>query len=600
MAEKIKKRSEIPEEYKWKLSHIYESDSQWEAAFAKLKGLLADISAFRGHLGDSSNSLYEGLELAASIERLFDNIIVYAHMSSHQDTSDSHFQALADRADSLGVEASGSLSFMTPEILEMDDAVLKQYLKEDERLSLFRRRLDEIRRMKPHVLSSEQEQLLAMTGELTNSPETIFSMITNADMKFPSVIDENGHEVELSNGRFVSLLESPNREFRKRVFDTFYTTYEKQSNTFAATLSANVKANLFISRSRHYDSPREASLFSDNVAVSVYDSLIETIHQNLPLMHRYVALRKRMLQVEELHLYDIYTPIVNDAEMKIGYNEAVRMVEAGLTALGEQYLKDLHLGLTSGWIDIYENEGKRSGAYSWGSYDSHPYVFLNHTDTLDSMFTLAHEMGHAMHSYYSNKNQPYVDSQYKIFVAEVASTLNEALVMNYLLQKTSDKKQKLYLLNRYMDNFRGTVFRQTMFAEFEKIIHEKAASGESLTCDVLSAVYHDLNVLYFGSDMVIDKHIDMEWARIPHFYSSFYVYKYATGFSAATSLSKGLLENNKTALPKYLQFLRSGGSDYPLELLKKAGVDMTTPAPVQEALEVFKQLLDEFEALLQE
>lgn len=597
---KTPKRNEIPEEYKWKLSHMYSDNESWEKDFSSLKEMLPKVSALCGKLSDSSESLLSCLQLSSSIERLYEKVLVYAHMSSHQDTADSLYQGYVDRVDSLGVEISSTLSYIVPEILSIPDETLNSFLIENKSLELYRRQLSEIIRTKPHVLSSSEEQLLAMAGEMKNSPDTIFSMITNADMKFPSIKADDGSDIEITNGRFISLLENSDRKIRKDAFEAYYSSFQKQNNTLAATLNANIKANLFYSRARKYSSARESFLFSDNVKEEVYDNLIDTIHKNMHLMHRYVSLRKQMLELDELHMYDIYTPIVKDISMDIPYAKAVETVEKGLEVMGEQYVKDLHTGLNSGWIDIYENEGKRSGAYSWGCYDSHPYVLLNHTNTLDSMFTLAHEMGHALHSFYSNKHRPYEDSHYTIFVAEVASTCNESLLMNYLLKTTTDKKQKLYLLNRYMDNFRTTVYRQTMFGEFEKLIHAKAEAGEPLTCDALCSIYRELNVKYYGPDIVIDEQIDLEWARIPHFYSSFYVYKYATGFSAAVSLSKGILSGDKNKLENYLKFLKSGGSDYPLELLKKAGVDMTTPAPIQEALNVFKDLLDEFEVLMNE
>lgn len=597
---RIPRRSEIEEKYKWKLSDIYSSDELWEKDFTKVKEMSLELSKYKGTLGNSADSLLNCLNSTSALERLYEKASVYAHMRSHQDTTDTHYQSLADRIESLGIEVSSAISYITPEILSISDEIIEAYIKNNDGLKLYKRHLNEIRRMKPHVLSAKEEQLMAMAGDLCQAPETIFSMISNADMKFPTIKDAEGKNIEVTNGRFVSLLESSDRRVRKDAFDAFYSTFEKQKNTLAATLSSNVKANLFNAKVRKYTSARESFLYQDNVSTEVYDNLINAIHENLHLMHRYVSLRKKMLKLDELHMYDIYTPMVKEASIEIPYEKAVDTVEKGLTALGETYMKDLHAGLTSGWIDVYENAGKRSGAYSWGCYDSHPYVFLNHNDTLDSTFTLAHEMGHAMHSFYSDANQPYIDAQYKIFVAEVASTCNESLLMHYLLKNTTDKKEKLYLLNHYMESFRGTIYRQTMFAEFEKIIHEKAEAGESLTSELLCLIYRELNIKYYGPDMFVDAYIDLEWARIPHFYSSFYVYKYATGFSAATYLSKQILDNGAPALEKYLNFLKSGGSNYPLELLKNAGVDMTTSKPINDALKVFEGLLDEFEALIKQ
>jgi oligoendopeptidase F len=595
---KILKRSEISEEDKWKLEHIYENNELWEEDFEKLKSLAAELLEFPDTIGSSSQALLNCLNLNSQIERLFEKVYVYANMRSHEDTTNSYYQGLADRTESLRTEISSVSSFITPELLEIPDDNLKAFFEENEALRHYEKYIGEIIRNKPHILSAKEEQILAMAGELSQAPSTIFSMINNADIKFPKVKDEKGNEIELTKGRYISLMESYDREVRKNAFEALYSTYKKQINTFAATLSSNVKGNIFNSTVRKFPSAREASLFSDNVSLEVYDNLIEVIHKNIHLMHRYVSLRKKMLGLEEIHMYDLYTPIVKDVKMEAPYEEAVETVKKALEVLGSKYSDDLSKGFTGGWIDKYENEGKRSGAYSWGCYDSHPYVLLNYNDTVDNMFTLAHEMGHAMHSFYSDNNQPYIYAGYKIFVAEVASTFNESILMNHLILNTEDKMKKLYLLNHYLESFRGTVYRQTMFAEFEKIIHEKAETGEALTAEVLSSIYHDLNKYYYGEEIIVDDYIDIEWARIPHFYSSFYVYKYATGFSAATALSSKVLKEGDTALEKYLNFLKSGGSDYPLELLKKAGVDMTSPEPIQAALKVFENTLNEFENLL--
>ena len=597
---KIPKRSEVSNKYKWRLTDIYSSDKPWEDDFTKIKELSIQMTDFKDTLSKSSGQLLNCLNSLSQLERLMEKTVVYAHMSSHMDTTDSHYQGLADRIDSLGNEAMSHLSFITPEILSIPDEVMNSFFQDNADLQIYKKYLSEIRRMKPHVLSFPEEQLLAMAGEITQAPQSIFNMINNADMKFPIIKDENGMDVEVTHGRYGTLMESDDRRVRKDAFNALYSTYEKQKNTIAATLSANVKANIFNSKVRKFSTTIDSFLFQDNISVEVYDNLINAIHKKMHLMHRYVSLRKKMLGLDELHMYDLATPIVKDVSIEIPYEEAVSTLKKGLVALGAEYMKDLNSGLNSGWIDVYENLGKRSGAYSWGCYDSHPYVLLNHTDNLNSVFTLAHEMGHAMHSFYTNCNQPYIYAQYKIFVAEVASTCNEALLMNYLLKTTEDKKKKLYLLNHYMDNFKGTIYRQTMFAEFEKIIHEKAENGVPLTSEVLSSIYHDLNVTYYGPDIIIDDYINIEWARIPHFYSSFYVYKYATGFSAATALSKQILEDGPGALEKYLNFLKSGGSDYPINLLQAAGVDMLTSKPIEDALVVFEGLLNEFEKLINE
>jgi len=595
---RVLKRNEISDQFKWKLEHMYETNELWEADYKKVKTNTLSLSKYRGKLAESAEILLECLKANSEASRIFEKVYTYAHMRSHEDSTRNLYQGYADRVDSLSVEVSSANSFMIPEILAIDQEILSKYINENESLKLYEKAIDEIMKMKSHVLRSSEEELLAKAGELAQAPESIFNMLNNADIKFPTIKDENGNEVEVTKGRYSQLVESTDRRVRKDAFEALYGSYAKLKNTLAATLSSNIKANVFDAKVRKYSSAREASLHPDNVPAEVYDNLIKTIHDNMKLMYRYIALRKKILGLDQLHMYDLYTPLIQEEKMKISYEEAVETVNKGLEVLGDKYTSNLKDGFESGWIDVYENEGKRSGAYSWGCYDSHPYVLLNHTDNLNSMFTLAHEMGHALHSYYSDKNQPYIYAQYKIFVAEVASTLNESLLMDYMLKATEDKNKKMYLLNYYMEQFRTTVYRQTMFAEFEKIIHEKVENGEALTNESLSKIYHDLNVLYYGSNIVIDDYIDLEWARIPHFYTSFYVYKYATGFSAATSLAQQILSEGQDAIDRYLEFLKSGGSDYPIELLKKAGVDMTTSEPIKQALKVFENLLDQMEELI--
>ena len=594
----IPKRNEIPEQFKWKLEDIYESNELWEKDFAEVKELAVKLGDYKDKLGLSAENLLKCMDASTSISRLFEKVYVYAQMRSHEDSANGYYQGLADRTESLAVEASSAGSFIVPELLSIPDEKLAGFIESNEKLAFYQKYIDVIVRTKPHVLSASEEQIMAMSGEMANAPGNIYSMLNNADMKFPTIKDENGQDIELTKGRYSQMLESTDRRVRKDAFDALYTTYKKQRNTLAALLNSQVKSNIFNAKVRKYSSARESYLFPDNVPEAVYDNLIKAMHDNMHLMHRYMKLRKEVLGLDELHMYDVYTTMVKEAKMDITFEEAVETVKKGVAGLGEKYSKDLEKGLTSGWIDVYENEGKRSGAYSWGCYDSHPYVLLNHSDTVNNMFTLAHEMGHALHSFYSDENQPYIYAQYKIFVAEVASTLNEALLMQYMLKNTTDKTKKMYLLNYYMEQFRTTVYRQTMFAEFEKIIHGKAEAGESLTADVLCQVYHDLNVKYYGPDMIVDELLDMEWSRIPHFYSSFYVYKYATGFSAATAIAHKITKEGQSAIDKYLQFLQSGGSDYPIELLKIAGVDMTTPDPINNALKVFEDLLNQMEELV--
>lgn len=592
----LPKRNETNAEFHWRLEDLFASQEAWDAEYAKVKKQIGDIAAYQGKLNDAATvasvfALED--ELSLGVERLY----VYASMRHHEDMAEGRYQALSEKAKKLSVEANESLSFITPEILALSEEKLKQMIDSPALNSTYKRELREMLRQKPHILSKSEEALLAQVGNISQAPSTIFGMMNNADLKFPKVKNEQGEEVDLTHGRYIQFLESRNRDVRREAFKAMYDTYGKWRNTLAATLNANVTKNLFYAKTRKYPSALEMSLFGDNIPQSVYDNLIATIHRHLPLMHRYMELRKKLLKVDELHMYDLFAPLVEEFDMDISYEQAKKTVYESLAPLGENYRKVLQEGFDGGWIDVYENEGKRSGAYSWGAFGTHPYVLLNHKDNLNSMFTLAHEMGHAMHSYYSDESNDYRSAQYTIFLAEVASTLNEALLMNHLLEKTTDPKEKMYLLTYYADQFRTTVFRQTMFAEFEKIVHAKAESGEALTPQELCDIYYELNKTYYGDGVVVDKDIEMEWARIPHFYTSFYVYKYATGFSAATSFAKQILDEGEPAVERYLGFLRSGGSDYSIEILKKAGVDMSTEEPIAQAMSVFENLLDQMEQL---
>ena len=591
----LPKRQDVPPEYRWRLEDLYPDQSAWDKEYDAVKGRLGDIAAFRGRLKDTDaiRACFElEDELSLAVERLY----VYANMKHHEDMGDPAYQALSDKSKKLSVEVNEALSFIAPEILSLSGEQLRG-LVDEPKLAKYRHTLEDLLRQKPHVLSESEEALLAQAGNIAQAPGTIFGIMNNADLKFPAIRDEHGQEVELTHGRYIQFLESRNRDVRRAAFQAMYDTYGKWRNTFAAMLNANVTKNLFYARARKYPSALEMSLFADNIPVSVYDNLIDTIHRHLPLMYRYMRLRKRLLGVDELHMYDLFAPLTDDVDMNIPYDKAKELVLDGLAPLGEDYLRVLREGFSGGWIDVYENQGKRSGAYSWGAYGTHPYVLLNHKDNLDSVFTLAHEMGHALHSYFSDGNNDYRNAQYPIFLAEVASTLNEALLIRHLLDRTDNPKEKLYLLSYYANQFRTTVFRQTMFAEFEKIIHRQAESGESLTPQELCSIYYDLNKKYYGDDVVVDREIEMEWARIPHFYSSFYVYKYATGFSAATSFARQILEEGRPAVERYMGFLKSGGSDYPINILKKAGVDMSSPKPIEQAMQVFAEVLDEMEKL---
>lgn len=596
--QRLKSRTEIPEDSKWYLEDIFSDNDQWEKAFAQVETLLGEGKKFEGHLTDAPESLMACFEWMDDLSLQIEEVYTYARMRRDEDNRSATYQALTDRAGALAVKVSSAASFVVPELLAMPEGRLKEFQAKSEKMELYSQVLEDILRKKEHILSSVEEKLLAEVGELAEAPGAIFSMANNADLKFPSIDDEAGQSVELTKGNFIQFMESHQSGVRKVAFETLYHTYEKQKNTWAATLNSSVKSDVFFAKARKYPSAIEASLDDDRVPLAVYDSLIDTVHEFLPQMHRYVQLRKKALKLKELHMYDIYVPIVPETTMTITYEQAKDMLMDGLKPLGKDYLNILEGGFQKKWIDVYENEGKTSGAYSWGTYRSHPYVLLNHQDTLDSMFTLAHEMGHSLHTFLSNREQPHLYAGYKIFVAEVASTLNEALVMEHLLEITQDPNTLAYLINHYLEQFRGTIFRQTMFAEFEKKIHSVVEEGGALTADSLSEIYRELNAVYYGSEVILDPEIALEWARIPHFYNAFYVYKYATGFSAATAFARAILDEGEPAVARYLKFLSGGSSDYPIELLRKAGVDMETPVPVRNALQVFAGLVERLETLL--
>jgi oligoendopeptidase F len=593
-----KKREEISPEYKWKLEDIYADENSWEEDYKKLEEQIPELEKYRGVLGSSSARLLQVLEFSHELERKAEKLYVYARMRRDEDNGNSHYQALFDRVQRLSIELGSASSYIVPEIISLAPEKIRAFLDENQDLQLYSRLLDELMRQKEHILSPEEERILAMSADLSLAAKNIFGMLNNADIKFPVIQDEEGKAVELTKGRYGSFMESNERRVRKEAFTALYGSYGKVKNTLAMSLASNVKNDIFYSRVRKYPSALEASLDQDNISPEVYERLVETLHNNMEAMYRYLRLRKKALGLDELHMYDIYAPLVKEFKSKVSYEDSQEMVLKALQPLGDEYLAILRGGLKGGWIDVYENEGKTSGAYSWGCYDSHPYVLMNYDDKLDDVFTLAHEMGHALHSYYSNKNQPYVYSQYSIFVAEVASTVNELLLIDYLLAQSREPREKAYLINHYLEQFRGTVYRQTMFAEFEKKIHEQVEQGQTLTAEGLCHNYRELNRLYYGPDTLLDEEIDMEWARIPHFYSAFYVYKYATGFSAAVALKEQILHEGKPAVDRYLEFLKSGSSDYPLNLLRKAGVDLTTPEPVEKALHLFARLVTEMEAVL--
>lgn len=592
-----RKRQDIAEEYRWQLEDIYQNQDEWEKDFSRVQELINHIGTYQGGVGESASGLKQVIEILNEMQCKGDNLYVYSRMRRDEDNSNAQYQTLFDRAEGLGVQANAAVAFVVPELLTMTREQVKEYEETEPELAVYAHYFDELFRQKEHILSEKEERLLAMSADLSSASNNIFTMLNNADIKFPHIRDENGQEVELTKGRYGRFMESRDRRVRQEAYEGLYSTYKGLSNTLAATLSSSVKRDIFYARARNYPSALHAALDQDNVPVDVYDQLIKSVHGHLDSMYRYMKIRKKMLQVDPLYMYDIYVPLVREFDMKVPYEEAKEITLKGLKPLGDEYLSVLRQGYERRWIDVYENQGKTSGAYSWGTYNTHPYVLMNYDDKLDDLFTLAHEMGHSLHSYYSNQTQPYVYSSYSIFVAEVASTVNESLLIDHLLKNTNDPQEKMYLLNHYLEQFRGTVFRQTMFAEFEKLTHERVEAGDALTPEALGELYRELNKKYYGPDVVMDDNICVEWARIPHFYSAFYVYKYATGFSAATAIKQSILEEGQPAIDRYLDFLKSGSYDYPINLLQKAGVDLTTPEPVEKALNYFTQLLDEFEKM---
>ena len=591
------KRQDVPREYTWNLQDLFPDDAAWQQEYEALKAVAAQVAGWAGKLGQSGENLLAFLRLQDDLSIRLSALAGYANCKADQDQGDNFYQDMSGKAMSTTVALSGASAFSTPEIMAIPQETLDRFYQEVPALEEYRRALYQIRRRKAHILSAGEEQLLAGAGEMAMAPDSVYGVFSNADLKFPAVPDGAGETHLLTTGSFVPLEESPDRTLRQNAFETYYARMGEFKNTFAAILNAQFKSLCFFAQARKYPDTLSASLDETEVPVEVYHSLIEAVHGNLNKMYRYVALRKKLLGVDELHMYDVYTPIVADAAVTVPYEQAQQTVLAALSVLGEDYTDLLKEGFRSRWIDVYENAGKRSGAYSSDVSRPHPYVLLNHKDNLDSMFTLAHEMGHALHSYHSTKYQPVSTSEYVIFVAEVASTCNEVLLMRHLLGKTADKKQRAYLVNHFLDSFKGTVYRQTMFAEFELAMGRMAEAGEVLTADALCARYHELNKLYFGPDMVSDDGIALEWTRIPHFFYNYYVFQYATSFCASVAIADRILKEGAPAVARYKQFLSSGSSQDPISLLKLAGVDMSTPAPVNAALEMFGELLTEMERL---
>lgn len=593
----IKKREEADPKDCWKMEDMFPSDEAWEASFLKLKEEAEDFRSRKGTFAAGPREFYQALQKQDEIQLMIERVVVYASQRYHQDMGNRRYQEMAGRAQTAAAQAADALSFVSPEILEMGEEKIETFMKQLPELEHYRRMLEEELRVREHVLSPELETVMAKTQEMADGPQQIFMAFNNADAKFGTVADADGKEVPLTAGSYGVLMESKDRSVRKEAFRKLYRVYEDHKNMLSATFSANLKQAQFYAGMRHYGSALEAALDGGNIPVSVYDNLIAAVHEKLPAMYQYMELRKKLLHLEDLHLYDVYVPLVERPEKEIPFEEAKKIVKEGLSVLGEDYVRLLEEGFDNGWIDVYENQGKRSGAYSWGAYGTHPYVLLNYNGNLNAVFTLAHEMGHAIHSYYSDAAQPFTYAGYRIFVAEVASTCNEALLIHYLLEHAKDDGEKAYLINYFLDQFKSTLYRQTMFAEFEKLAHEEMAAKGSLSAEGLCEMYYELNRKYFGPGVEVDPEIAMEWARIPHFYTPFYVYQYATGFSAAIAISRKILNGEPGILEKYKRFLSGGSSMDPIDLLKICGVDMTAQEPVRDALEVFEAYLTELERI---
>lgn len=594
----VKDRKDIDVKDTWNLESIYANNELWEEDYAALEKDAAEFAKLKGAIEADVSKIPAVLDAYYGLHRRLSKLSVYARMRFDQDTADSTYQTMAAKIGSLGVKIGAASAFVEPEILSYSKEQLETAEKENERTAYYGRKIEEMLRGQEHTLDAEKEELLAAAGDMAEAPDDIFSVLMNADMKYPDIVLEDGTHLPLTNSTYISYMESPDRAVREGAFKTLYGQIASLKNTFAAIYRGNLKQAKFYAQSRKYSSARAMYLADSNVPESVYDNLLSAVHEALPMMYRYVAVRKKVLGVDKLHMYDVYTPIVAAQNQTYEFEQAKQMVLEALKPMGEDYLSHAREGLENRWIDIYPNKGKKGGAYSWGCYDSQPFILLNYTKNLDSVFTLIHEMGHSIHSYYSRTAQDYAYSDYKIFVAEVASTCNECLLMHDLLKKTTDKEQRKYLLNHYLDSFKGTLFRQTMFAEFEKNAHEYCAQGKPLTAEALSQMYLELNQKYFGPDMEKDEEIAYEWMRIPHFYTPFYVYQYATGYSAAVALSAKILKEGKPAVDAYMSFLKGGESKDPIDLLKMAGVDMTTEKPVADALALFGELVTELETLV--
>ncbi|MCX0355405.1 oligoendopeptidase F [Clostridium perfringens] len=594
---KLRRRDEIPESDKWRIDKIYETPAKWNEELNKLKEEAPKLKDFEGKLGNKED-LKAFLLLNEKLSRKLGKLYVYAHMRSHEDTSNPEMQSLVNKIDPYSAEFSSYTAYFVPEILSLKEGTIENFINEDKDLKQYKIYFEMILNEKPHILSKEVESVLASVSDCLGAPESIYSMLTNSDMTFGEIVDESGRKVELTEGNYISFIKSKDRKVREAAFKLLFGTYKKYENTLATSLTSSIKNFVFESKTRKYNSSLEASLKPNNIPVEVYYNALKTVDENMDALHRYVRIKKKLLNLEEIHMYDLYVPVIECKKEHLEYKDAISLVEEGLKPLGKEYLDIFNEGINEGWIDVYENKGKRSGAYSWGSYDTMPYVLLNYNYELNDASTLAHEMGHSIHSYYTRKTQPYIYGDYSLFCAEVASTTNEILLIHHLIEKETDKNKKLYIINQELEQIRTTVFRQLMFAEFELKTHEAIENGESLTSEVLCKMWKDINIKYFGEDMNVDEEISIEWARIPHFYSDFYVYQYATGYAAASSFANSILSKGEEAVEKYKGFLKAGGSMYPIDTLKMAGVDMTTSKPLKDTLDRFNELLDMLEEII--
>ena len=594
----LKQRKDIEQKYKWDIEAMYPDEANWEKDLEDCRQKAEEFAAYQGRLTESARTLSDALQLRDAIWLKLEHAFVYAHMKKDEDNREAKYQAMDDKCNSVIARVSAAMSFFTPELLEAPEERILSYIEEEPDLKTYEFMLKDALREKAHILTAAEENILAQMSEVTGATNDVFTMLNNADMTFGTVTDEDGDPVSLTHGNYITFMESHDREIRKSAFTNMYEAYKALINTLATNYNYNVKTDVVTARIRKYSSARQAALSGGNIPEEVYDNLISVVHEYLPVLHRYIQLRKRVLGVDELKMYDVYVPLVKLPKKEIPYEEAVEIMKAGLAPLGEEYVTQLQKGVDERWLDVYENQGKTSGAYSFGSYDSKPYVLLNYSNSLKDVFTIVHEMGHSMHSWYTRANQPFVYGDHSIFTAEVASTVNESLLMQYLLEKETDPEMKKYLINYYIEEFRTTLFRQTMFAEFEHLAHREVEEGGVLTAQWLNETYDKLNTDYFGPALSADSYIQYEWARIPHFYRGFYVYQYATGYSAATAISRKILTEGVPARDAYIEFLKSGSSDYPVELLKIAGVDMSSPEPVRLAMETFRQLVEQLEALM--